>query len=236
MKKINVILLIACLLLSFVSLSVFAEPGEEVIEAKKGTPVIDGNIDDTWESCEVVKVDYYNKDASSWQVGDAYTEFEKAPEVRTMWDEENIYVLYEVTKDEINVENPKSENWTRDGVFFYLNQKSRGFGGLVARYGDVEYVVNADGHAKINNGDKEADVDSAVKKTEDGYVVEVRVAWDYFEPEEGKTVSAEFKVANVNKLPEDHESRPGVSASSMHHWSGGAWNNVIQYGTIKLVE
>lgn len=142
---------------------------ELIVPVYKGTPKIDGIIDDVWSKAEKMPV---NK----------YAEGENGAEgnVRVLWDDEHIYVLGEVTDLTPDVSAP--EAWLRDCMEIYLSQGNMHVGWL--GNGDRQYRVDYAGTLQgVTN--------AACVKTENGYIYEAEISTDVKKPEPGLIYSFE---------------------------------------------
>jgi len=236
--------LISLVLVLAVTMAIAIYPCAEekrVIEAPYGTPVIDGVIDSIWNTATSHLINREELGSKDYLGVDYKPLTNPYPKVRTLWDENNFYVLYEVKDPNLVFDNTEAANWTRAAVFFYINQVNRAFGGLIARWGDVEAVFNPDnGDLTINNGDKEAAVKGKHKIVEGGYIVEISVPWNQNaltrreeEVKSGYEVSVDFMVGTQVDVTSGDAA--GSKDSARIIWSGGAWNNVAPYGIAKLV-
>lgn len=119
MKKFLAILMTAVMLVSAVAVCASAAvdatvPEIKTAEAAYGTPVIDGKIDELWSKATVYKYGTDTKTQSADVVG----------QFRTMWDENYIYFLFEVTDSTMMPEDlmRKDNNWyARDQVAVCFN-------------------------------------------------------------------------------------------------------------------
>ena len=94
MKKIASVVL-AALLVAALSVSTSAT-FDRTYTAPKGTPVIDGKVDDIWESAEWTNVD---------KPFDGSTDTDSTLKIKLLWDEEHLYFMAEVYDADINADN-----------------------------------------------------------------------------------------------------------------------------------
>ncbi|MCR2824847.1 endo-1,4-beta-xylanase [Microbacterium sp. zg.Y909] len=134
-------------------------------------PAMDGRIDDVWQRAAVA-VTAKTVEGSA----DGAT-----AEVRTLWQGDSLYALFEVTDPVRDATN--SDPWNRDGVELFLdlgNSKSGTYGP-----NDTQIRITADGatldeRLSFGTGNAAAQrarvVGSATTATETGYIVEVEIA------------------------------------------------------------
>src|SRR5690606_23817494 len=77
-------------------------------------PAVDGEVDDVWASADVVTTDKQTLLTEGMDAAGSAT-----AEVRTLWDENTLYVLMEVTDPELNAEH--SDPWAQDSVEIYVD-------------------------------------------------------------------------------------------------------------------
>lgn len=119
MKKAIAILTLAALLVAAFAVGVSAvEPDstQKIIKATKGTPVIDGTIDEVWNSAESQKLEnvYVNVEGS----------VPHTASFRTLWDDKYLYVLVEVADTTLAGKAiwPSSGNlWKDDSIMFSIS-------------------------------------------------------------------------------------------------------------------
>lgn len=130
--------------------------------AVKGTPVIDGEIDELWSSAPEINV---NKYVMAWQGATGVA--------RTLWDEDNLYVLFDVTDPLLSVSG--SETYLQDSVEIFVDEND----------GKTTYFEDDDRHFRVScenlhsfgtNGTDDGFI-TAAKKTDKGYLVEMAVPW-----------------------------------------------------------
>ncbi|MBU5348316.1 Ig-like domain-containing protein [Paenibacillus lautus] len=140
---------------------VITEPTPEVPKdatAAKGTPVIDGQMDDIWYTTESFQPLY---------VSDPTKEFPLAT-VRLLWDEKNLYVLAEVKDANLNASG--GNLWEHDSMEFFVDENNAKT--LTYEADDSHYRVN---YQNLRSAGKNATADSftsAAQVVDDGYIIE----------------------------------------------------------------
>lgn len=185
----------------------------------RGTPVIDGKIDDIWENVPALMTDREVKSENSLAEGQAVSQ----ASVKCLWDEGHLYCLAEVKDDKIGVES--SEGWGQDSVEFFIDENMS----KASAYDDddAQYRTTADGVESFGPSTDEDKYVSKVTKVEGGYIVEASIK---LETEAGKKIGFDAQVNND----------PGVgSRGSIAKWND-ATNNTFEslagVGVLELVD
>ncbi|MER7460013.1 endo-1,4-beta-xylanase [Micromonospora sp. NPDC126480] len=127
-------------------------------------PVIDGTADAAWANAGVVTT---AKEVSGTDGAIA--------EVRTLWRDQTLYVLAEVTDPVVDVSG--SDPWTQDSVEIYVDAGNFKNGSY--RYDDTQIRINADNVVSFGTGDEAFQANrltSAAVRTETGYTVEAAIS------------------------------------------------------------
>jgi endo-1,4-beta-xylanase len=137
----------------------------DVTEAVGPAPVIDGVVDDVWNSATVVHTGKTVEGAADGASAD----------VRTLWKgDDTLYALLEVTDPVIDLSS--ADPWNQDSVELFLDLGNTKKGGYGAN--DAQLRISADNVASFGTGDAAAQaarLTSATARTATGYVVEVAV-------------------------------------------------------------
>ena len=121
MKKfLSALLALTCVAAMAVSVSAVGE----TYTAQKGTPVIDGTVDDVWANAEKVQLTHLN-------AGDLKSEC-VIPEglsvsASMLWDESAFYFLFDIHDDDFAF-NSEAGDWKNDSVYLYIDELSTGGG------------------------------------------------------------------------------------------------------------
>ncbi len=96
----------------------------ETYTAQKGTPVIDGTVDDVWANAEKVQLTHL-------KAGDLKSEG-VIPEglsvsASMLWDESAFYFLFDIHDDDFAF-NSEAGDWKNDSVYLYIDELSTGGG------------------------------------------------------------------------------------------------------------
>lgn len=205
MKKGLAFLLVAGILLVASALPAFAA-NSLTAQAPKGTPVIDGQVDDIWETA--VPITEFN------QSGKLITSFtvDIVPKVRALWDEKNLYVLFEVqdanvggSADTFVVEPGDSDGVVddlsnNDGVEVYIDQDNKK--SLLYQKDDLWLKVDYrnqyedSGFHTYHKYDAALTIEHAVAMTANGYNVEMAIPWTAIAPAVGTIIGFDLSISD----------------------------------------
>ena len=175
MKKTLAIFLAAMLLSLAMIPSALAV--DEKATAKKGTPVIDGEIDAIWATADKQQLTH----VKAGDLKDFAPEVEKAY-ASALWDESYIYFLFEVTDDDVTNAyggDPTAQEWKNDTIFLYIDETClRASASPWETSGNYQFSFCFDGTSKTprNGASYTKETKSAAKKTDNGFVIEVAFA------------------------------------------------------------
>lgn len=190
--------------------------------AVKGTPEIDGEVDDSWKTTPRVSV---SKPIPGLLLIDE--EEMATAKVRLMWDEENVYALWQVTDSELSASG--SDPWTQDSVELFLDENI----GRTFSYesDDAQYRVNFEGLISGQGpGYEESRVTAIAKKSKTGYVVEMAVRVHDLKLTKGMKLGIEFQVND------DHGSGDREALAKWNHTEDDSWDDTSNFGTLLLKE
>lgn len=185
-----------------------------VAEAKYGTPVIDAEIDEIWNSCKPEEVNVANM---AWE-GAKGT-------VRMLWDESFVYVLFEVRD---SVLNKLSENvYEHDSIELFLDQNNDK--GTFYGPDDGQYRVNFEGEESFGTIPDKAGFKSAAKIVDGGYLIEVAIPL-VVTPKEGMKMGFD---AQVN---DSDENGARVSIMKFCDPTNNSYQSPEKWGELLLVK
>ncbi|MFC4776940.1 sugar-binding protein [Paenibacillus sp. GCM10023252] len=183
-------------------------------QAMKGSPTIDGNVDEVWSTTKpFATTKFQNTTTGATSV------------VRTLWDDNNFYVLMEVT--DAHLSKIASNPWEQDSVEMFLDENN----GKTIAYeaDDGQYRVNYENEQSTASNGKDMSFTSATKLTSAGYLVEARLPLATVTGTEGMKVGFD---AQTND-DQGAGKRDSTSIWSDTEFSG--WSGTNRYGEIKLV-
>lgn len=147
---------------SLAGLGTLTMTGEKkVVRTVRGTPVIDGTIDKGWK-----KADEFT--AKNFVLGSSGA----TARVRTMWDDDHLYILAEVTDPVLSKASPNA--WEQDSVEIFVDANNA----QTTRYedDDAQYRINFDNERSFGGAAADGKIVSATKRVAGGYVVEAAIA------------------------------------------------------------
>jgi hypothetical protein len=198
------------------------EPPATIFPASSG-PVMDGTLDEIW------------KTATPYPLSNLILEppagaGQPAAEYRALWDGSNLYLLVDVT-DSILRNEPDQELYQSDGIEVFLDATN----GKPAEYGDTdyEYAVAWDKSApkmKELKHDRTAGVQYAVRTTDKGYCVAMKIPWSTLgvQPSAGAKIGLDVQV-NDNQGHGHREAKIG-----WHDQHDVAWQTPRAFGNAEL--
>lgn len=180
---------------------------------EKGTIQVDGEADELWESVAALPLSIRTGAATN------------TASVKTLWDEENLYVYYEVEDAEVSVTNANA--WEQDSVEIFLDQNNT----KTESYeeDDCQYRISAENVQSFNGVNcTEENIVSAVKATDTGYAVEAAIKWTHITPETGTKIGIEFQINDGQTEGER------LGTISWYDQTGNGYANPGVFGTAVL--
>lgn len=190
-------------------------------EAKKGTPTVDGEIDEAWASANEIATDVIT----------AGTEPANAT-IKTMWDENYIYVLAQVEDSALSATS--ANPWEQDSIEFFVDENN----GRTAEYevDDAQYRVNYNNIQSYGANCLEDELVTVSKvvyagETVTGYLVEAAVPFNTISGKAGHIMGFDIQV-------NDDSDADGVrdGTSSWNDATGVGYKNTEAFGLLKLVD
>lgn len=208
--------------------SAFMEAETKETFAVKGTPVLDGKIDDLWKDAVVFDVDTRN---FTYVSGNRTTVSATA---RLMWDSEYLYVLAEVKDPVISYTNQQFA-YFRDSVEIVMDERNEKDGLYIPhnvtcgqwRVGAKEDDLSGYGDAYTKASNKFVGKTTLSDK---GYIVEMAVPFTELIPALGAKIGFEMQVNDDN----GSGSRTGIVC--WNSASGESWQYTDVLGTVTLLE
>lgn len=181
-------------------------------EISKGTVKVDGVMDNAWKSAVTIPLEI------------ALGAKAKAT-AKALWDEENLYVYYEVEDAVLNADAEAAHE--KDSIETFIDENN----GKTDAYeaDDKQYRVNYKNEQSFN-GQKctKENVTSVAKQTKNGYVVEAAFKWTDIKPAEGSLVGLEFQVNDADATGKR------IGTLSWYDESGNGWSSPGVFGTVVL--
>lgn len=177
-------------------------------------PVIDGEIDAVWSSTSVLPVSRYQM---AWQGANGTA--------RVLWDEENVYVLFEV-KD-TRLDKASANAWEQDSVEVFIDENN----GKTSFYqdDDGQYRVNFDNETSFNPASIVEGFKSATRVSGTSYTVEMKIPFKAITPESGTKIGFD---AQIN----DGENGARQSVATWNDTTGNAYQDTSVFGVLSLIK
>ncbi len=203
------------------SWAVSGTPAATVLSTETA-PTIDGKIDACWAQAKAldIKHSFYNPVSSPEDCSATY---------KALWDKEGLYVLVDVTDDDLR--NDSEEYWQDDAIEVFIdadNSKSSSYGD-----NDYQYHFGWDATSPAMGESQHGKTDGvkhALVKTDKGYRLEVRFPWPTLgvKPAPGANIGLDVQV-NDDDGGSDRDSK-----LAWHAAQDDAWQNPRAIGTAQL--
>lgn len=185
------------------------------VKIAKGTVKVDGVEEGAWEKAQELVLSVVNMESG---------QPEASGTAKALWDKDALYVLMKVTDPNLDVS--AEEAYIQDSVEVFIdekNDKAREY-----KLDDKQYRVNCENAHSFNGEDcKEEYITSQVRLTDDGYVVEMAIAWTELQPKEGDYIGFEVQINDCK-----HGARLGMI--NWYDTTNTCWSTPASYGTARL--
>lgn len=179
------------------------------IVAAFGSPVIDGKVDPIWNKARMFRARHRSGTTNATAT------------FRAMWDDRALYILASVKDSRLSVQS--GTPYMQDSLEIFLdehNDKSREYGA-----DDLQFRVNVENVRSVDKGDASRFY-TAVSKTEDGYIVEARIALRE-KPGNGTVMGIELQI-------NDAVDAERIGTLNVFDATGMAWNDTSLFGEVVL--
>ncbi len=223
-KLLNVLLALTLVISAASSVSAIGE----TYDAPKGTPIIDGTVDDVWAAAPKAQLTHL-------KAGDLKAEGELpdtcSAYARVMWDETALYFLFDVYDDDFAFDSSQGD-WKNDSIYVYIDELKSGDALFSAGQSQIA-LIPADGLSLVpRKGSSPIDYETAWSFPEENHcVIEFKYVPDYLEEadlKEGFTFPADFQYNDADEF---------ISRPYCLGWSDeddSATSNIEVWGTITL--
>ena len=187
----------------------------EVVQARQA-PVIDGVADAAWADAKVVQTSKVQSGAADGATA----------EVRTLWQNDVLYILATVTDASIDVSS--SNAYEQDSVELFVDPGNAKKG--TYRAIDTQMRINANNLHTFGTGDvaeQEARLRSATKLTDTGYIIEAAI-----------TLEGEGGLGTFQGLDFQVNDGTAGARTSVHSWAeptGTGYQTTARWGVAQLV-
>lgn len=181
----------------------------------RGTIEVDAELDDAWANAQDVPLNIV--------VGTV----EVSCNMKLLWDNQCLYVYATVIDPDLNMRN--EEVHQRDSIEVFIdenNHKSEAY-----EEDDKQYRINYKNERSYNGSKCVRDnIESAAKKTDNGYVVEAMFKWTDIRPSVGTEIGLELQVNDANS------TAVRIGTLSWFDATGTGWQTPSVFGNALLVD
>ncbi|MFJ5761646.1 endo-1,4-beta-xylanase [Neobacillus sp. NPDC093182] len=196
-----------------------AENQPEVREANQGsavsgTPVIDGTVDGVWSNATELPI---NRFQMAWQGANGVS--------KVLWDNENLYVLIQVSDSQLDKSSPNP--WEQDSIEVFVDENNA----KTSSYedGDGQYRVNFDNETSFNPVRVGEGFESATKTSGIGYTVEVKIPFKTITPDNHSKIGFDVQV-------NDGKDGARQSAATWNDLTGLGYQDTSVFGVLTLMK
>jgi endo-1,4-beta-xylanase len=185
-------------------------------EALYGVPAFNsqnGNIDPLWDNAPAIPVNQY---LMAWQGAAGYA--------KVLWDENNLYVLVQVEKAELNKASEKV--YEQDSVEVFINEDNQK--NYFFRKGDGQYRVNFDNEASFNPASGAEGFVSETYVNGKSYAVQMKIPFKTIKAAAGNFIGFDVQINGASA---------GGIRESIAVWSdytGNGFQDTSLYGILEL--
>lgn len=199
------------------------DPAALYTEARKGTPVIDGEIDSVWNDSMIQVTERYSSAATAQGAKGKF---------RTMWDNEYLYVLVEVDDPLLSATNPQP--YLQDSVELFIDENNHKTNSFESDDAQIRFsCLNQISTVGSLLRDQLQSVTKTVYGASNevlGCRVEAAVKWNMIAPKAGHVLGFDVQV----------NDDPGIGTrNSIAKWNNltdTGWMDTSGFGMIRLME
>lgn len=177
-----------------------------------GTPVMDGKKDDIWDNAKTLPIDRMLQ-----------TKKTASGTARAMWDDNNLYVLAEVTDNDLD--NTSATVHEKDSVEVFVDEKNCKAGSYAQD--DGQYRVCYDGSQSFGDSTNSDGFESAVTVDGSNFIVEMKIPFKTLKPEAAMEIGFD---AQINDARDG--ARTGIA--KWNDSSDNSWQSTSDWGVLTL--
>ena len=178
-----------------------------------GTPEMDGEIDDVWNEAHVLNMNQMQQAHEILADGTG----------RVLWDEQNLYVLFQVSDSILDISAEEAHE--QDSVEAFVNETGETTTSYIDGVG--QYRVNYENESSFNPSSYSEGFDSDTVVSDSGYIVEMAIPWKNVTPEAWQTIGFDIQINDARD-----GARHGVAA--WNDDTGMGWSDPSVFGRITL--
>lgn len=182
--------------------------------AVSGTPVIDGAVDSVWSNATELPI---NRFQMAWQGANGIS--------KVLWDNENLYVLIQVSDSQLDKSSPNQ--WEQDSIEVFVDENNA----KTSSYedGDGQYRVNFDNETSFNPVRIGEGFESATKAAGNGYTVEVKIPFKTITPDNNTKIGFDVQI-------NDGKDGARQSAATWNDLTGLGYQDTSVFGVLTLMK
>lgn len=181
--------------------------------ASYGTPVIDGVVDEIWNETSAMKIERYQ---TAWQGATG--------EARALWDDENLYVLIQVSDAQLDKSN--ANPWEQDSVEIFLDQNHEKT--TFYQEDDGQYRVNYENTTTFSPESIAEGFESATNIDGTNYTVEVKIPLTAITPAAGVELGFDVQI-------NDAKDGARQSVAAWNDTTGTGYMDPSVFGILTLI-
>jgi len=183
----------------------------------KGSVKVDGVAEEAWAHVTEMPLTFATAESASP---------EASATAKLLWDEEFLYVLFDVTDSVLDVSG--SEVHTQDSVEVFMDEDHARPDAYQAD--DKQFRVNSSNELSFNGTkSKEENINAKVTTTDNGYLVEMALKWTDITPANNTLFGLELQLNDCK-----NGSRTGML--NWYDTTNSCWSTPASFGTAQLVE
>ncbi|WP_208592041.1 endo-1,4-beta-xylanase [Gracilibacillus suaedae] len=188
------------------------EPEANHSIASFGTPEIDGSIDNVWNDATELPVNRYQM---AWQGANGTA--------KALWDDENLYVLVQVSDSDLDDTNENA--WEQDSIEVFVDENNA----KTSFYedGDGQYRVNFNNETSFNPESIASGFESATEVSNDGYTVEVKIPFKTISPADTTKIGFDVQI-------NDAKDGARESVATWNDTTGAGYQDTSVFGILTL--
>ena len=189
-----------------------ADDSNKTIQAAKGTPVIDGTVDEVWESTNYTVIDSVQTTGVT-----SYTGW-----MKFLWDDSNLYTLAKIYCTDFSDTNV-SPTW-HDCIIYCFDED---YGRTTSyKIDDYNICVNFKGSTYATN--YEGEINAKAVTGENYYIVEMAVPFKTISPSDGTKMGLDCRVRRTDVFGQY------ANVYAWNSYSGNPTANTSTHGTLEL--
>ncbi|MCM3690425.1 endo-1,4-beta-xylanase [Neobacillus niacini] len=179
-----------------------------------GTPVIDGTVDGVWSHATELPINRYQM---AWQGANGVS--------KVLWDNENLYVLIQVSDSQLDKSSPNP--WEQDSIEVFVDENNA----KTSFYedGDGQYRVNFDNETSFNPVSIAEGFESKTHVSGNGYTVEVKIPLKTITPVNSTKIGFDLQI-------NDGKDGARQSSATWNDMTGLGYQDTSVFGELTLVK